>query len=101
MHKGVYLDHLTCYNSSNEISGKSVMARYMWCANHLFTSIEDLKKHLGRDEKVFTSILPELKGSGLAESKRGIMTEAKGKYCLLYTSPSPRDRTRSRMPSSA
>ena len=26
---------------------------------------------------------------------------AKGKLCLLYTSPSPRDRTRSRMPSSA
>ena len=24
-----------------------------------------------------------------------------GIYCLLYTSPSPRDRTRSRMPSSA
>ena len=35
---------------------------------------------MGRDEKVFTSILPELKGSGLAESKRGIMTEAEGKY---------------------
>ena len=26
---------------------------------------------------------------------------SKYKYCLLYTSPSPRDRTRSRMPSSA
>ena len=26
---------------------------------------------------------------------------AQGKVCLLYTSPSPRDRTRSRMPSSA
>ena len=26
---------------------------------------------------------------------------AKKKTCLLYTSPSPRDRTRSRMPSSA
>ena len=26
---------------------------------------------------------------------------SKGKHCLLYTSPSPRDRTRSRMPSSA
>ena len=25
----------------------------------------------------------------------------KSNYCLLYTSPSPRDRTRSRMPSSA
>ena len=24
-----------------------------------------------------------------------------GSFCLLYTSPSPRDRTRSRMPSSA
>ena len=27
--------------------------------------------------------------------------EKKKKDCLLYTSPSPRDRTRSRMPSSA
>ena len=28
-------------------------------------------------------------------------TDARYKNCLLYTSPSPRDRTRSRMPSSA
>ena len=27
--------------------------------------------------------------------------KAEASYCLLYTSPSPRDRTRSRMPSSA
>ena len=27
--------------------------------------------------------------------------DADGNTCLLYTSPSPRDRTRSRMPSSA
>ena len=27
--------------------------------------------------------------------------EEKSNHCLLYTSPSPRDRTRSRMPSSA
>ena len=32
-----------------------------------------------------------------AEKLRGIITN----NCLLYTSPSPRDRTRSRMPSSA
>ena len=33
----------------------------------------------------------------------GMVSQAHGKndYCLLYTSPSPRDRTRSRMPSSA
>ena len=30
-----------------------------------------------------------------------LVTEGKVKICLLYTSPSPRDRTRSRMPSSA
>ena len=29
------------------------------------------------------------------------MTAAEANNCLLYTSPSPRDRTRSRMPSSA
>ena len=28
-------------------------------------------------------------------------TDPRGYLCLLYTSPSPRDRTRSRMPSSA
>ena len=33
--------------------------------------------------------------------KKGHITSAGGKVCLLYTSPSPRDRTTSRMPSSA
>ena len=31
----------------------------------------------------------------------GTITQVNIKNCLLYTSPSPRDRTRSRMPSSA
>ena len=35
------------------------------------------------------------------EDVRGNIESAKHKDCLLYTSPSPRDRTRSRMPSSA
>ena len=30
-----------------------------------------------------------------------LITDLKNWICLLYTSPSPRDRTRSRMPSSA
>ena len=34
--------------------------------------------------------------------KRALLKDiARNKDCLLYTSPSPRDRTRSRMPSSA
>ena len=38
-------------------------------------------------------------GRGPAYRKHG--WRVKYKRCLLYTSPSPRDRTRSRMPSSA
>ena len=34
-------------------------------------------------------------------SSRAILLRGQVYYCLLYTSPSPRDRTRSRMPSSA
>ena len=36
-----------------------------------------------------------------AEAKRKAAAGMKNLSCLLYTSPSPRDRTRSRMPSSA
>ena len=40
---------------------------------------------------------------GARESGFGaaLLASKKGYNCLLYTSPSPRDRTRSRMPSSA
>ena len=34
-------------------------------------------------------------------AEEGLVELVPGKGCLLYTSPSPRDRTRSRMPSSA
>ena len=34
------------------------------------------------------------------ETQRGVNAIGQ-EFCLLYTSPSPRDRTRSRMPSSA
>ena len=36
-----------------------------------------------------------------AGNRKGIKRYASAMICLLYTSPSPRDRTRSRMPSSA
>ena len=45
--------------------------------------------------EVMTSI------SGIDEPGRLVDTIASHMSCLLYTSPSPRDRTRSRMPSSA
>ena len=43
------------------------------------------------------SLLPLVKGFRDFDKEISI----KGIICLLYTSPSPRDRTRSRMPSSA
>ena len=39
--------------------------------------------------------------SQLTDSMDAIIKVDKDSICLLYTSPSPRDRTRSRMPSSA
>jgi len=40
-------------------------------------------------------------GPQMRVDKKPYAIIALGSYCLLYTSPSPRDRTRSRMPSSA
>ena len=48
-----------------------------------------LTRHMKRQGRVWTRIFPNI-----PVSKKPI-------DCLLYTSPSPRDRTRSRMPSSA
>ena len=42
-----------------------------------------------------------LKGSEIKSVRDGKINIAESYACLLYTSPSPRDRTRSRMPSSA
>ena len=55
------------------------------------------------------AVLPSLSievGKGINENLIGLLTYTTNSFmskriCLLYTSPSPRDRTRSRMPSSA
>ena len=50
-------------------------------------------------------LTPLYRGKSLIDPKEVIVIhqaeEGVAKHCLLYTSPSPRDRTRSRMPSSA
>ena len=49
-----------------------------------------------------SSTFHHFKNSSFLISKiPGILNFKNSKSCLLYTSPSPRDRTRSRMPSSA
>ena len=47
-------------------------------------------------------VYQEIKDIGVEDISMEVMgTAAEMYHCLLYTSPSPRDRTRSRMPSSA
>ena len=50
-------------------------------------------------EEVVKAKVEEAEGKVVAEEKGA--GKAEGKVCLLYTSPSPRDVLRSRMPSSA
>ena len=53
------------------------------------------------DIVVFNPMTKSEADAKLAEMQPVKKAAAKAKPCLLYTSPSPRDRTRSRMPSSA
>ena len=60
-------------------------------------AVDLYKSHEKFDEEtIFSNI-------SLVEPEKQLLREheATQKICLLYTSPSPRDRTRSRMPSSA
>ena len=62
--------------------------------NFLVTGVKMLKKSL--DKKKMKEKAKKFVG-GDKEEKRARVS----KICLLYTSPSPRDRQKSRMPSSA
>ena len=72
----------------------------------------EVRKSVAYPEKTVGAMIPDKSGllfkvnvhneAGMKEFVNGNNPAAKAIYaCLLYTSPSPRDRTRSRMPSSA
>ena len=65
--------------------GQSIEAIHTYCGNQK-QKLEDLDRY----EENFRRAKAEVEKS-----------RAQLEICLLYTSPSPRDRTRSRMPSSA
>ena len=54
---------------------------------------EEVKRFIKKDSRA------SIETEGLVGNK--VVMISMGSVCLLYTSPSPRDRTRSRMPSSA
>ena len=64
----------------------------------------DIVKAIRHGVDMFDCVMPTRNGrNGQIFTSNGTIniTNEKYKDCLLYTSPSPRDRTRSRMPSSA
>src|SRR5678809_1414649 len=54
------------------------------------------REAIGKLSKVFDD-----KGAEIQANRDAEVTKLHAKICLLYTSPSPRDRQKSRMPSSA
>ena len=81
--------------------GNVVEKREKFVSNNII----EAKNKLSEVEKLEADLLSQLQ-SARSEAQR-IVSDAENesdklyKDCLLYTSPSPRDRTRSRMPSSA
>ena len=88
--------------SKNIENGEDNATRFLVMGN------EVLQPDFGK-KKYITSFLFKLKSkpAALYQSLGGFaingvnLTKLQSYPCLLYTSPSPRDRTRSRMPSSA
>ena len=59
------------------------------------------KKRFGQHWLVNKKILEKIRETAVLNENDFILEIGPGKGCLLYTSPSPRDKRQSRMPSSA
>ena len=78
------------------MKGGGSMATYIMLVSFTQKGIENIKESAARldaNKKAFQAMGAELKES--------YSTMGRYDICLLYTSPSPRDRQKSRMPSSA
>ena len=71
------------------------------------TTLDEYRKHVEKDPALQRRFQPVFVGEPTVEDTISILRGLKEKYeqhhkvCLLYTSPSPRDKRQSRMPSSA
>ena len=81
--KAVKLFKTKCKSSESELSAEEVKKAEIQCCKWV-------------QEEVYKEDYQLLKSGRTLPKNRRLL-----KLCLLYTSPSPRDRTRSRMPSSA
>ena len=66
----------------------------------LASDIDDTEKYVDTGSYIFNALVSGSIFGGVSGNKITAIA-GESSTCLLYTSPSPRDRTRSRMPSSA
>ena len=69
-------------------------------SNLIVAKFDQMREQLNLENSLWQNLTddPTMKASGKAGQ---MMVRGKSKHCLLYTSPSPRDKRQSRMPSSA
>ena len=72
---------------------KKIQEKYKNLENELNQSVNDKDKYVSLS-KEYADLKP-------LYDQVNLYLAHQSEFCLLYTSPSPRDRTRSRMPSSA
>ena len=94
--------HLRVYDAKGPaLLFENVKGSKYRAASNIFGTL-DRSKFIFRDTLEIVQKIIELKGDPIKAIKRPLQNISTGlAACLLYTSPSPRDRTRSRMPSSA
>src|SRR5665811_211269 len=92
---------------------RAYFARHSWGNTELCDLLVELERTSGRDLRAWSALWLERAGVTLLRPQMEtdahdiitafeVLQEVPAEHpCLLYTSPSPRDRTRSRMPSSA
>ena len=65
------------------------------------SAITGANRWLEKKDMTYLQDYQDITGTSAAQGQPKYYADFGGATCLLYTSPSPRDRTRSRMPSSA
>ena len=100
-----HVTELTDSNFTDEVADGVALVDFWapWCGpcKIQLPILQKLAEALGNRAKIAKINVDENPDTAQQFKVQGIPTMVLLKNCLLYTSPSPRDRTRSRMPSSA
>ena len=86
-------------SAASDVYKRQMKAHHSNLKTDYVESFSDQLENLHFAEEM--DLIPELNEDQILLNTRINELPEQGKRCLLYTSPSPRDRTRSRMPSSA